>query len=88
LALTAELANRHVRRWLDEVANGRVHGSTGAVPVVDLDIKVHSAHVATDAPRSLAQGDRAGACQRLHQRHTAGSEHLPEQDERLDSRAV
>jgi hypothetical protein len=32
LALTAEVANRHVRRWLDEVANERVHGTTGAVP--------------------------------------------------------
>ena len=32
LALTAEIANLHVRRWLDEVANQRVHGTTGAVP--------------------------------------------------------
>jgi transposase len=32
LTLTAEVANRHVRRWLDEVANERVHGTTGAVP--------------------------------------------------------
>ena len=32
LALTAEVANLHVRRWLDEVANQRVHGTTGAVP--------------------------------------------------------
>lgn len=32
LMLSAELANRHVRRWLDEVANARVHGTTGAVP--------------------------------------------------------
>jgi len=36
LALSAELANRHVRRWLDEVANERVHGTTGAVPAVRL----------------------------------------------------
>jgi transposase len=36
LALTAEVANRHVRRWLDEVANERVHGTTGAVPSVRL----------------------------------------------------
>jgi transposase len=36
LALTAELANRHVRRWLDEVANERVHGTTGAVPAMRL----------------------------------------------------
>jgi len=36
LALTAELANLHVRRWLDEVANERVHGTTGAVPAVRL----------------------------------------------------
>lgn len=32
LELTAELANHHVRRWLDEVANERVHATTGAVP--------------------------------------------------------
>jgi transposase len=36
LALTAEVANRHVRRWLDEVANERVHATTGAVPSVRL----------------------------------------------------
>lgn len=36
LALTADLANRHVRRWLDEVANARVHGTTGDVPAVRL----------------------------------------------------
>ncbi len=36
LALTAEVANRHVRRWLDEVANERVHGTTAAVPSVRL----------------------------------------------------
>lgn len=36
LTLTPELANRHVRRWLDEVANERVHGTTGAVPAVRL----------------------------------------------------
>ena len=32
LKLTAELANVHVRPWLDEVANARVHGTTGVVP--------------------------------------------------------
>ena len=36
LRLDAELANVHVRRWLDEVANTRVHGTTGAVPAVRL----------------------------------------------------
>lgn len=36
LTLTPELANRHVRRWLDEVANERVHGTTGEVPAVRL----------------------------------------------------
>ena len=36
LALTAEVANLHVRRWLDEVANARVHGTTGAVPAARL----------------------------------------------------
>lgn len=32
LKLDAEIANRHVRRWLDEVANARVHATTKAVP--------------------------------------------------------
>ena len=36
LALTAEVADVHVRRWLDEVANARVHGTTGAVPATRL----------------------------------------------------
>jgi len=36
LALTAEVANLHVRRWLDEVANQRVHGTTGVVPATRL----------------------------------------------------
>ena len=36
LQLSVQLANLHVRRWLDEVANQRVHGSTGAVPAVRL----------------------------------------------------
>ena len=36
LRLDAELANAHVRRWLDEVANARVHATTKAVPAVRL----------------------------------------------------
>ena len=32
LRLDAELANVHVRRWLDEFANARVHTTTKAVP--------------------------------------------------------
>jgi len=36
LRLTIELANVHVRRWLDEIANARVHGTTKAVPAVRL----------------------------------------------------
>jgi len=36
LRLDAELANVHVRRWLDEVANARVHATTKAVPAVRL----------------------------------------------------
>jgi transposase len=32
LRLDAHLANLHVRRWLDEVANARVHATTKAVP--------------------------------------------------------
>jgi hypothetical protein len=29
LWLDVDVANRHVRRWLDEVANVRIHGTTG-----------------------------------------------------------
>lgn len=36
LRLNADLANMHVRRWLDEVANVRVHATTKAVPAVRL----------------------------------------------------
>jgi len=36
LRLVVEVANAHVRRWLDEVANARVHGTTKAVPAVSL----------------------------------------------------
>ena len=36
LKLDAEVANVHVRRWLDEVANARVHATTKAVPAVRL----------------------------------------------------
>lgn len=32
LRLDVDLANQHVRRWLDEVANVRVHGTTAAIP--------------------------------------------------------
>jgi transposase len=33
LWLDVEVANRHVRRWLDEVANVRIHGTTGVAPM-------------------------------------------------------
>lgn len=36
LKLTPEVTNAHVRRWLDEVANARVHATTKAVPAVRL----------------------------------------------------
>ena len=36
LRLDANLANLHVRRWLDEVANARIHATTKAVPAVRL----------------------------------------------------
>ena len=36
LKLDVTMANRHVRRWLDEVANARVHATTKAVPTVRL----------------------------------------------------
>ena len=36
LRLSVELLNAHVRRWLDEIANARVHGTTKAVPSIRL----------------------------------------------------
>lgn len=36
LVLDARVCNLHVRRWLDQVANARVHGTTGAVPATRL----------------------------------------------------
>jgi transposase len=36
LKLDAEVANLHVRRWLDQVANARLHATTRAVPAVRL----------------------------------------------------
>ena len=36
LRLDVHLANVHVRRWLDEVANARVHATTKAVPSMRL----------------------------------------------------
>ena len=36
LALTVEVANLHVRRWLDQIANQRIHGTTGDVPATRL----------------------------------------------------
>lgn len=36
LKLTPEVVNAHVRRWLDEVANARVHATTKAVPATRL----------------------------------------------------
>jgi hypothetical protein len=36
LRLTPEVANGHVRRWLDDVANARVHATTKALPATRL----------------------------------------------------
>jgi len=36
LRLSVELLNAHVRRWLDAIANTRVHGTTKAVPMLRL----------------------------------------------------
>lgn len=33
LWLDVDVANRHVRRWLDDVANVRIHGTTGVTPL-------------------------------------------------------
>ena len=36
LRLSVELLNAHVRRWLDAIANARIHGTTKAVPMLRL----------------------------------------------------
>jgi transposase len=55
LALTAQAANLHVRRWLDEVANARVHGTTGEVPAERL---AHERAVMLPAPALEASASR------------------------------
>lgn len=55
LRLDADVANVHVRRWLDEVANARVHATTKAVPAVRLaeERAVMLAAPALDAPTPI-----------------------------------
>jgi hypothetical protein len=36
LTLDLDTANREVLRWLDEIANQRIHGTTGVAPCVRL----------------------------------------------------
>jgi transposase len=57
LRLDADLANLHVRRWLDEVANARLHATTKAVPVVRLadERAVMLPAPALEAPVSVRQ---------------------------------
>ncbi|MGH8442689.1 MAG: IS21 family transposase [Nevskiaceae bacterium] len=57
LRLSVELASVHVRRWLDEIANARVHGTTKAVPAARLaeERAVMLPAPALPAPRALAQ---------------------------------
>ncbi|MCD0244355.1 transposase, partial [Xanthomonas melonis] len=57
LRLDAHLANIHVRRWLDEVANARVHATTKAVPAVRLaeERAVMLAAPALQAPMPVRQ---------------------------------
>ena len=57
LRLDADLANVHVRRWLDEVANVRVHATTKAVPAVRLaeERAVMLAAPALNAPAPVRQ---------------------------------
>jgi transposase len=57
LKLDAEVANVHVRRWLDEVANARVHATTKAVPAMRLaeERAVMLPAPALKAPPTIAQ---------------------------------
>jgi transposase len=57
LKLSVELANVHVLRWLNDVANARVHGTTGAVPALRLaeERAVMLPAPALQAPACVAQ---------------------------------
>ena len=57
LTLDVEIANVQVRRWLDAVANARVHATTKAVPAVRLaqERAVMLAAPALKAPKAIAQ---------------------------------
>ena len=57
LKFDCQVANAHVRRWLDEVANARVHATTKAVPAVRLaeERAVMLAAPALKAPKAIAQ---------------------------------
>ena len=57
LVLDAATANRHVRPWLADVANVRVHGTTGVRPVDRLDEE----RAALQALPPVWRGDIAGA---------------------------
>ncbi len=48
LTLDLDTANREVRRWLDEVANRRVHGTTGVAPCVRLERRPGDAAAAAE----------------------------------------
>ena len=52
LRLEADVANAHVRRWLDEVANARVHATTHAVPAIRL---IEERSVMLPAPALMIQ---------------------------------
>jgi transposase len=57
LWLDVDVANRHVRRWLDEVANVRIHGTTGVAPMTLLpdERAVMLPAPALKAPTMIAQ---------------------------------
>ena len=86
----SQLANAHVRRWLDEVANARVHATTKAVPAMRLAeeraVMLPAPALEGAAPRcrqrvALAGGEPAASAGGL--RRAAGGARMSLQHERI-----
>ena len=54
LRLTVGLANVHGRRWLDEIANARVHKTAQAMPVKHANFQTESATGPNIKPLKIA----------------------------------
>ena len=82
LQLDTDIANRHVRRWLDEVANVRVHATTKAVPVSRLTAE-RAAMLPAPAGLSSGNPDREPATSPRGLRRIAGGGGMNLQHKRI-----